>query len=138
MSDFFPIILPELNIVGVLIRLNFHFDADSRTDIFLNTLRTFRFPRLTDFSPVPDEPVRKHYPIFFQDEFVQLFFDFFRRGFFGQTQSLRQARKMSLGDSLIAATALVFGRQLLTRNVQDFASVPGLVVVDPLAAGDPA
>jgi hypothetical protein len=45
---------------------------------------------------------------------------------------------MSLGDALVAATALVFGRELLTRNVKDFAEVPGLVVVDPLAAGDPA
>jgi toxin FitB len=51
--------------------------------------------------------------------------------------SLRQARKMSLGDALIAATALVFGRELLTRNVKDFAGVPGLVVSDPLADGDP-
>lgn len=52
--------------------------------------------------------------------------------------SLRQSRKMSLGDALIAATALVFGRELLTRNVKDFAGIPGLLVVDPLAAGDPA
>jgi hypothetical protein len=51
--------------------------------------------------------------------------------------SLRQARKMSLGDALVAATALVFGRELLTHNVRDFADVPGLVVVDPLAYGDP-
>ncbi|HBI47099.1 MAG TPA: PIN domain nuclease [Planctomycetales bacterium] len=51
--------------------------------------------------------------------------------------SLRQSRKMSLGDALVAATALVFGRELLTCNVKDFAGVPGLVVVDPLAAGDP-
>ena len=54
-----------------------------------------------------------------------------------QAVSLRQARKMSLGDALVAATALVFGRELLTRNVKDFVGVPGLVVVDPLAAGDP-
>ena len=51
--------------------------------------------------------------------------------------SLRQASKMSLGDALVAATALVFGRELLTRNVKDFAGVPGLVVSDPLAGGDP-
>ncbi len=56
----------------------------------------------------------------------------------GAAVSLRQSRKMSLGDALVAATALVFGRELLTRNVKDFAGVPGLVVVDPLAAGDPA
>ncbi len=51
--------------------------------------------------------------------------------------SLRQSRKMSLGDALIAATALVFRRELLTHNIKDFEGVPGLVVVDPLAAGDP-
>ncbi len=52
--------------------------------------------------------------------------------------SVRQARKMSLGDALVAATALVFGRQLLTHNLKDFAGVPGLVVSDPLSGGDPA
>ncbi len=52
--------------------------------------------------------------------------------------AVRQARKISLGDALVAATALVFGRELLTRNIKDFAGVPGLVVSDPLAGGDPA
>lgn len=51
---------------------------------------------------------------------------------------LRQARKMSLGDALVAATALVSGRELFTRNVKDFQGVPGLVVIDPISAGDPA
>ena len=50
---------------------------------------------------------------------------------------LRQARKMSLGDALVAATALVFRRELLTRNIKDFAGVRGLIVTDPLAHGDP-
>lgn len=51
--------------------------------------------------------------------------------------AVRQASKMSLGDALVAATALVSGRKLLTHNVKDFAGVPGLVVSDPLAGGDP-
>jgi toxin FitB len=51
--------------------------------------------------------------------------------------ALRLTRKMSLGDALVAATALVFGRGLPTRNVKDFAGVPGLVVSDTLAGGDP-
>lgn len=54
-----------------------------------------------------------------------------------QAVLLRQARKMSLGDALVAATALVFGHELLTRNVRDFAGVPGLVVSDPIVNGDP-
>ncbi len=52
--------------------------------------------------------------------------------------AVRQARKMSLGDALVAATALVFGRELFTHNLKDFARVPGPVVSDPLADGDPA
>jgi predicted nucleic acid-binding protein len=52
--------------------------------------------------------------------------------------TLRQVRKMSLGDALVAATALVFGRELLSHNIKDFAGVPGLVASDPLATGDPA
>jgi len=51
--------------------------------------------------------------------------------------TLRQARKMSLGDALVAATTLVFGRELLTRDVKDFVGVPGLLVIDPLVGGDP-
>lgn len=51
--------------------------------------------------------------------------------------ALRQARKMSLGDSLIAATALVFRHELNTHNVKDYQGIPGLVVIDPIANGDP-
>ena len=44
---------------------------------------------------------------------------------------IRQKRKMSLGDALIAATALVHGLTLLTRNTTDFVSIPGLRVQNP-------
>lgn len=46
--------------------------------------------------------------------------------------NLRQQRKMSLGDAIIAATALQYHQTLVTRNVRDFAWVDGLAVVDPL------
>lgn len=50
---------------------------------------------------------------------------------------LRQSRKRSLGDALIAATALVFGLELYTHNIKDYEGIPGLVVIDPLTTGDP-
>lgn len=45
---------------------------------------------------------------------------------------LRQQRKMSLGDALIAATALTAGFTLATRNMTDFAWIPGLALFNPV------
>ena len=46
---------------------------------------------------------------------------------------LRQSRKMSLGDALIAGTALEFGLTLVTRNTRDYRWIDGLELLDPLA-----
>jgi hypothetical protein len=45
---------------------------------------------------------------------------------------LRSKRKMSLGDSIIAATALVLQLTLVTHNTEDFLATPGLTLLDPL------
>jgi toxin FitB len=47
--------------------------------------------------------------------------------------TLRQQRRMSLGDAIIAATALVHDRTLVTRNTTDFHWIAGLRLLDPLA-----
>lgn len=47
---------------------------------------------------------------------------------------LRQQRKMSLGDALVGATALVFGLRLVTRNVVDFDWIEGLALLNPFEA----
>lgn len=49
-----------------------------------------------------------------------------------QAVALRQKRRLSLGDALIGATALVHGLQLVTHNIEDFAWMPGLDVWDPI------
>jgi predicted nucleic acid-binding protein len=49
-----------------------------------------------------------------------------------QAVKLRQLRKMSLGDALVAGTALVHGRTLVTRNIDDFKWIAGLSLLDPL------
>jgi toxin FitB len=45
---------------------------------------------------------------------------------------LRQMRKMSSGDSIIAATALQYGCDIYTRNVTDFTWIIGLKVINPV------
>ncbi len=45
--------------------------------------------------------------------------------------ALRQQRKMGLGDSIVAATAIETGCELVTRNVEDFRWVQGLPVINP-------
>jgi len=47
--------------------------------------------------------------------------------------SLRQKRRISLGDALIAETALSNGLPPATHNTEDFAWIDELDVVDPLA-----
>ena len=46
---------------------------------------------------------------------------------------LRQQKKMSLADAIIAATALEYGVPLVTRNVDDFKHIPGLDLRNPFA-----
>ena len=48
-----------------------------------------------------------------------------------QAVALRQQRKMSLGDALVAGTALVYGLTLVTRNVKDFQWIQGLSLLNP-------
>lgn len=49
-----------------------------------------------------------------------------------QAVLLRQRRRTSLGDALVAGTALVHNHTLVTHNVNDFSWIIELTVVDPL------
>lgn len=51
---------------------------------------------------------------------------------FDRAIELRQRHAMSLGDALIAATALYHGLTLATRNKKDFEWIKSLDVIDPL------
>lgn len=46
--------------------------------------------------------------------------------------SLRQHKSMSLGDSIIAGTAIIYELPLLTLNTKDFRHIENLVLIDPL------
>lgn len=48
--------------------------------------------------------------------------------------TLRQMRRMTLGDAIIAATALVYDRTLVTRNIEDFEWIGELTLINPFDA----
>ena len=48
--------------------------------------------------------------------------------------TLRQRRRASLADSLIAATALEHRERLATHNTEDFSWIEGLDLFDPLGS----
>lgn len=52
-----------------------------------------------------------------------------------QSVKLRQIRKMTLGDALVAGTALAHDLILVTRNTSDFDWIPDLSLLDPFVAG---
>lgn len=48
-----------------------------------------------------------------------------------QAVALRQQRRMTLGDAIIAGTALVYELTLITRNVDDFRWIAELHLLNP-------
>ena len=47
-----------------------------------------------------------------------------------QAVMLRQIRRMSLGDAIIAGTALMHNLKLVTRNIKDFQWIEGLQLLN--------
>ncbi|MEN0003390.1 MAG: type II toxin-antitoxin system VapC family toxin [Bacteroidota bacterium] len=45
---------------------------------------------------------------------------------------IRQAQNIKLGDAIIAATALLYDLELITRNIVDFEGIPGIQVTNPI------
>jgi len=51
---------------------------------------------------------------------------------------LRQSKKMTLGDALIAGTALAHDLTLVTRNIEDFDWIENLRLLNPFASDSKA
>lgn len=48
-----------------------------------------------------------------------------------QAAELRKVHRIKLPDAIIAATALVHGFKLITRNIADFKNIPNLELINP-------
>jgi predicted nucleic acid-binding protein len=73
------------------------------------------------------EPERQHFEAFFAAALVLSL----SKEILDQAVKLRQLRKITLGDALVAATALVYNLTLVTRNTKDFDWIPNLSVLNP-------
>jgi len=48
-----------------------------------------------------------------------------------ETASIRKMHRIKLPDAILAASAIVLGHRLITRNVRDFRKIEGLDLVNP-------
>lgn len=67
----------------------------------------------------------------FEEWFGELIVQAVTEAVLRRAASLRRQRRMKLGDSIIAATALALGAELVTRNVDDFQHIAGLQIINP-------
>jgi predicted nucleic acid-binding protein len=51
-----------------------------------------------------------------------------------KTIAIRKSKKIKLPDAIIAATALVYGFTLVSRNTSDFTNIQYLDVIDPYSS----
>ena len=49
-----------------------------------------------------------------------------------QAVAIRKKKTISLGDAIIAATAIVHNLSLITNNEKDFSWIEGLTIINPL------
>jgi len=48
-----------------------------------------------------------------------------------KTAEIRKMHRLKLPDAIIAATALIYGFTLITRNTEDFKNISGLTIINP-------
>jgi toxin FitB len=80
------------------------------------------FPELT----AEDEAI-------FEDWFSVLFVHAVTSPILRQAAALRRQQRMKLGDSIVAATALLTDAVLVTRNVDDFKHILEIELINPFA-----
>jgi hypothetical protein len=71
-----------------------------------------------------------------EEYFTELFLEFtiieINKAILDEAIQKRRAYNMKLGDSIVAATASVYGLQIYTRNTADFMKISNLKVINPV------
>ncbi|HMV42502.1 MAG TPA: type II toxin-antitoxin system VapC family toxin [Leptospiraceae bacterium] len=70
--------------------------------------------------------------IYFKSAFTILTIIPLNRNIIDKAVELKQQRKLSIGDSIIAATALILSLDVLTRNEDDFSAIKDIKVFNPI------
>ena len=84
-------------------------------------------PEVVGFTKITEEEV-----VFFNAFFAHTQMLMVDRATLEEAARLRQIKKLSLGNAIIAATAIVHGLTLVTANTKDFKKFPELTLINPL------
>ncbi|MBF0614520.1 MAG: type II toxin-antitoxin system VapC family toxin [Magnetococcales bacterium] len=91
----------------------------------ITRVETLGYHRLTDEDRQSLEAIFEFMPILYPSRVT-----------FELAITLRQKRKIALGDALVAATALEHRQTLATANIVDFQWITGLSLVNPTSGAD--
>jgi len=76
--------------------------------------------------------LKKNEEIYFQDVFIFVTVIFPSQQIFDKAIQIRRQYNLKLGDSLIAATALINDLTIYTRNLSDFERIADLKAINPI------
>ncbi|MDX2130155.1 MAG: type II toxin-antitoxin system VapC family toxin [Chloroherpetonaceae bacterium] len=100
---------------------------------FLNNNECF-YSRVTRIEILSFPLATKHDEILLNNLLNQFFAIPINKQIEDLTIQLRRKKKMKLGDSIIAASALFTESTLITRNERDFEAIPKLKLLNPFAS----
>ncbi len=96
------------------------------------TGHTIGYASITKIETMGYSQIRANELLLFQELFKEFYSCELTSTVVNRAIQLRQAKKMSLGDSIVAATALEYKCELWTANYRDFKHIDELRIHNPL------
>lgn len=98
----------------------------------LITSNECHFATVTKIEVLGFKGIQQPEEIFFQTYFSSIISIDLTDAIIEKAIEIRQNKKIKLGDSIIAATAITHNFQLNTHNTDDFKNISGLSIFDPM------